>query len=85
MKKLDYTKLDAAIVAAISSGQSQFSRFACQDDVKTESCALAVQHGDPRVKPAWRFVDARVQALRKAGKIVHSNGHWIPAKKGSEA
>lgn len=85
MKKLDYAKLDAAIVAAISSGKGQFYQFAYQDDVKTESCALEVQHGGPRVKPAWRFVDARLQALRKAGKIVHSKGHWIPAKKDGEA
>ena len=67
--KHDYTKLDAAILDALAAAPRVFSDFAYGGAVQSESCALEKEHGNPRVKPAWRFVDARLQALRKAGKI----------------
>ena len=67
--KHDYTRLDAAILDALAQGPLTFAFFAYRGAVEEESKKLEVAHGDPRVKPAWRFVDARLQALRKAGKI----------------
>lgn len=83
MTKLDYTNLDAAIVAAIADGHIQFAQFAYQGDVRAQSHALEVQRGNPRVKPAWRFVDARLQALRKKGRIRHERGDWVLVSKGT--
>lgn len=69
MSKLDYSKLDAAIVQAIGSGNLSFSELLRSPGVKTTAGALEVAYGNPRVKPSWRFVDARLQALRKKGAI----------------
>ena len=67
--KHDYTHIDAAILHALAQAPLTFASFAYSGDVEKESKKLEVAHGDPRVRPAGRFVDARLQALRKAGKI----------------
>lgn len=67
--KHDYTQLDAAILDSLAQGPLTFGFFAYGGAVAGESKKLEIAHGDPKVKPAWRFVDTRLQALRKAGKI----------------
>lgn len=75
--KPDYTHLDAAILAAIKArGPVRF--FLLSHIKAVQSAAVALEsanrgHGPGRRddKPAWRFVDGRLQALRKAGKIKH--------------
>ena len=69
MLKLDYKPLDAAILAALASRPKTFAEFAYGGHVYDEARSLGDAFGDPRVKPSWRFVDSRLQALRKAGKI----------------
>lgn len=85
MTKHDYTKLDAAILSALSGGPLTFSEFAHSGDVLKESRSLET---DPIRKPAFRFVDSRLQALRKAGKIIHhswgSMAGWSLIKSASE-
>jgi hypothetical protein len=59
----DYTNLDSAILARVAKGCVSFT--ALSGSVSKESDALA--KNDPA--PAWRIVDRRLQALRKAGRI----------------
>ena len=69
MLKLDYKPLDAAILASLASRTKTFTEFAYGGPVYDEARSLEAAFGDPKVKPGWRFVDSRLQALRKAGKI----------------
>ena len=69
MIKIDYTKLDAAIQDAIGSGHKTFNQITFSNEVASESKALEQAWGKPSSKPAWRFVDSRLQALRKRGAI----------------
>lgn len=75
MTKHDYTKLDAAILAALRARPMVFHELSGVSGVKTESKALEVVHNDGKThwdrKDAWRFIDSRLQSLRKAGKIRH--------------
>lgn len=69
----DYTYLDAAIISGIKELQPiSFNGLLNDHFVMRESLSLEVNQRLPRFtsdrKPAWRFVDARLQALRKAGK-----------------
>lgn len=64
---IDYTNLDAAITATISaSAPIGFTAMCVAEDVRKHSEAL--RHTE-RQGQAWRIVDRRLQALRKAGKI----------------
>lgn len=61
----DYTALDAAILYAIKNGAPAL--FSLLDfKVRVHSAPLA--HTDKQGQ-AWRVVDRRLQALRKAGRI----------------
>jgi len=69
--KNDYTKLDEAILIALSERSRKFYEITREARVLLESQALAksVAKGLSSDKPAWRFVDSRLQAMRKAGKV----------------
>ena len=67
MSKHDYTELDAAILSRIAQKPANFTQL---QSGAVQKAADAFVTGS--YKPAWRFIDARLQALRKAGKIVYS-------------
>ena len=71
-----YEKLDYLIVEAIKNGASKFEAINA-GAVKDEATRLhhAVRHVRPHdATPPFRFVDVRLQALRKRGLIVHVKG-----------
>lgn len=80
--KHDYTALDGQLLAAIKSGKRFSGDITC-NEVMQEAKKLEVAHNGAlspshwKYKPSYRFIDARLQALRKAGKI-----EWLGAKKG---
>ena len=86
MKKHDYTALDGEILKAIESGK-RFHGDIASAEVMQEAKKLEASHngdlspGHFFFKPAWRFVDNRIQALRKSGKIkwFGSKNGWRPA------
>lgn len=86
--KQNYTKLDAAILACIQKfGPISFTSLQ-GDEVGREAAYLAKNQIRPiryERKPAWRFVDARLQALRKAGKIRYFRDGWVLCEKGGAA
>ena len=67
MSKPDYTELDAAILSRIAQQPANFTQL---QSGAVQKAADAFVTGSR--KPAWRFIDSRLQALRKAGKIVYS-------------
>lgn len=67
-----YTKLDAAIVHAIENHETQCAGIVA----RVEAEVLAVAATGPKAKPLSRYVDARLQSLRKVGRIKFSKGHW---------
>lgn len=67
MSKTDYSALDAAILAHVSQKPANFTEL---QSGAVQKAADALVTGS--YKPAWRFIDSRLQALRKAGKIVYS-------------
>lgn len=74
-KKPDYAALDAAIVARLKDGPKMFTPL-YGGDVRKEADAL--EASQEKVfgrfpKPAYRFVDTRVQALRKKEVIVFNS------------
>lgn len=58
-----YAELDALILAAIESRRSPLYDHACQQ----EAGRIAAETG----REDFRVTDLRLQALRRAGKIVH--------------
>lgn len=72
-----YSELDAEILKAISSGRVRF--FSISAAVMEFARALVENDDDT----AWRFVDRRLQALRKAGKIAYNaKTGWSLVKQG---
>ena len=70
----DYTKLDAAILALVSCRAIAFPAIVGNASVKAQLKPLV--DADPK-KPAFRFIDNRLQALRKRGAIKYSrNAGW---------
>lgn len=67
MSKPDYSALDAAILARIAQKPANFTELQSGTVQKAADAFVIGSY-----KPAWRFIDARLQALRKAGKIVYS-------------
>ena len=59
----DYTKLDDAIIARVAKGCVSFTALSTSVSIHSELLAKS----DPA--PAWRIVDRRLQALRKAGRL----------------
>lgn len=80
--KHDYTALDAAIKEALKSGPKTFRNIESYPKVKEEAAKLAAVHNSGysiyEKVDAWRFVDSRLQALRKSGAIIHIDqaGGW---------
>lgn len=70
-----YTALDAAIIESLRQSPKHFTLLH-SGTVQAEADAFAeiVNSGKSgySIKPAFRFVDTRLQALRKAGKILHN-------------
>lgn len=80
--KHDYTALDREILKAIESGKRFLGSITCAEVMQEAKKLEAAHNGDMlptdwKYKPAWRFIDSRLQALRKAGKI-----EWLVAKEG---
>lgn len=72
--KTDYTELDAALLARIRQKPATFTELQSRE-IQAIADAFAADHpsrGTRNEKPAWRYIDTRLQALRKAGKIVYS-------------
>lgn len=74
--KHDYTKLDTAIIDCITAGGGTpltFTRLSYLPSVRSASEQIEADSnvGKPARlhTPAWRIVDRRLQALRKAGRI----------------
>lgn len=59
----DYTELDSAIISRVTEGCVSFAALSGAVSKHSETLAKT----DPA--PAWRIVDRRLQALRKAGRI----------------
>jgi hypothetical protein len=86
--KHDYTTLDAEILKRIRESSAPVSLSALCDwgPIKLEaerlSAELQKHTNSRRIKMPYRFVDARLQALRKAGKIEprRSPNGWAPVK-----
>lgn len=90
--KTDYTYLDAAILACIQEAQPVgFTGLLEDERIKEEARSLELNQRIPRFtsdrKPGWRFVDARLQALRQAGKIKHQRkpDGWVICKEGGKS
>ena len=89
--KQDYTGLDAAILARIQESQPILFSSLLMGAVWDEAMAFESIQTHARncidFKPAWRFVDARLQALRKAGKIRYQRKPegWVMCGKGGAA
>ena len=82
MKKHDYTALDCEILKAIKSGKRFSGDITCAEVMQEAKKLEAAHNGDMspshwKYKPAWRFIDQRLQALRKSGKI-----EWLGPKNG---
>lgn len=72
--KHDYTALDSAIKAALATGPKKFRELETTPSIKQQSIKLAAAHNAGITskydqKDAWRFVDSRLQALRKKREI----------------
>lgn len=75
MNKTDYTELDGAILAAIKADAPvTFASITLAVRSTAEKLAHTERQGQ-----AWRVVDRRLQALRKAGKIryQHKPEGWV--------
>lgn len=70
-----YNALDTAILHKIGGHPQGFTAINVRD-VREESERLAALDGKDK-KDAFRFVDRRLQALRKAGKIKSTTKGWI--------
>ncbi|WAS56245.1 hypothetical protein MK974_24405 [Burkholderia ambifaria] len=76
-----YQKLDALILTAIGDVPKKFA-FIDVGAVRTESERISKEEENPRTRGevvAWRMVDRRLQALRKAGKIRSTSTGWVRA------
>ena len=73
--KTDYSTLDNAICAAIHSGADNFTRLTSQRSVMDIAAAVA-ERKNGFAGLGWRVIDRRLQALRKAGKIIYKGGKW---------
>lgn len=76
--KTDYTALDAAILACLALGPKPFTILVDKVRLEAEAVATPDRFGEVH---GWRVLDRRLQALRKAGKIVpHRTQGWRLAK-----
>lgn len=74
---IDYTPLDAAIVAHITtSGGATFAELLRDLDTMAGSIGPKCRLGKP---DGFRAIDRRLQALRKAGRIRYTRTGWVLA------
>ncbi|KRG47383.1 hypothetical protein ARC20_03380 [Stenotrophomonas panacihumi] len=72
-----YAELDDAIFQAIANQKGSFTEiFEAVEVAAKRTDAASRAAGGSRSKPLSRYVDARLQALRKAGRVQYSQGHW---------
>lgn len=63
-----YDKLDAVLIVNIGAGMRTLAHLSGKT-VRNEAASLAIlMRGE-----SWRIIDCRLQALRKAGKIVYGS------------
>lgn len=67
-----YDALDRHIVKAIARGVRTFTAISHNGAVACEAYLIHEQTGVAH----WRVVYRRLQALRKAGRIVYAKGAW---------
>lgn len=74
----DYTALDAALIEKIREGAHTFSVISGGELLRqADALAEPDRRGD---RAGWRVLDRRLQALRKAGKLVYSRADgWCAA------
>jgi hypothetical protein len=73
MAKPDYQEFDRALLAQIQSGRNTMARL---DDISILG-TLADPHRENGRTPAFRVIDRRLQALRKAGKLRWDGKVWV--------
>ena len=76
-----YTVLDAAILTQLKEGTYSFTELNYSSDIFVELKALTKKHNEGlnsfrRHKLPFRFLDGRLQALRKKGLIEFSDAKW---------
>lgn len=74
-----YEKLDALILESVGNTPKKFAAINT-GVVRTESERVAREESRPTTfgeVVAWRMVDRRLQALRKAGKIRSTSTGWV--------
>ena len=71
----NYEKLDFLIYKSIKERSKGFSEL-FDGEVREEAKRLSAQHCPSPERPAFRFVDARLQSLRKRGLIEFVGGVW---------
>lgn len=67
--KHDYTALDAAILSELTADKPKLFISLCGSRSAANTEANKLTGPEWGGKPSWRFIDARLQALRKAGRI----------------
>lgn len=78
VKVSEYAALDAAILKLIKDGTGQFYEIETHPSVSKLTRPLREASWKPRkgFTDEFRFVDRRLQALRKAGRIGFAGGKW---------
>lgn len=85
MKKTgQYDKLDAAIIRCIKGGMNTLASLAgCRSQASVVAISIHIAQGKTVYeKPAWRYIDSRLQALRKRGVISYGGGVWHVDREG---
>lgn len=77
MSKPDYTAFDAELLAQIKAGRNRMMKL----EIHKPLLEMAKPFCAPTT-PAWRIIDRRLQALRKAGKISHDGAVWAIVTRG---
>ena len=77
--KHDYTALDSATKAALASRPKKFREMENAPEIKRQAIKLEAAHNANvkylrDQKPAWRFVDTRLQALKKKDEVEFGGG-----------
>lgn len=73
MEKPDYQEFDGALMAYIDAGRNTMLMLDC---AASGLARLADQHRKEGKTPLFRVIDRRLQALRKAGKIIFTRNGW---------
>lgn len=88
-KRTDYSALDAALLSRIKGGIVSFTAIQ-SGEVRDIAEELARAHPNYKTRyptPGWRFIDRRLQVLRKAGLIRYQRKPegWVLCEKGGAA